>query len=167
MAQRGTRAVETDRTTWLEQKPHIIIATAGVQVYYKKLQSKDKTQWNYSQLKGTLTLGRVIEVSSMRHRAFMKVKLKRIGSNYQTTSPEVLSGHSNFQRTLIMRSTNPFSIPFKKGKHPQIYIWGQRWNCGYRVESTLRITLRGWWWSRSIWEEGYCSLVTNLNFRIN
>ena len=62
MAQRGTRAVETDGTTsGLEQKRHIIIATAGVRVYYKKLQSKDKTKWNYSRLKGTLTLGRDID----------------------------------------------------------------------------------------------------------
>ena len=53
----GHKGGRDGTTSGLEQKRHIIIATAGVRVYYKKLQSKDKIQWNYSRLKGTLTLG--------------------------------------------------------------------------------------------------------------
>ena len=42
----------------------------------------------------------------------MKVKQKKIGSNYQTPSPEVLSGYSNFQN-FVYDVDQPFSHVFQ------------------------------------------------------
>jgi len=59
----SARAVETNGTaSGLEQNPYTIIAVAGARVYHTKLQARDN-QWNYSQWKGILTLGRDLDTS--------------------------------------------------------------------------------------------------------
>jgi len=57
----SAQAVQTDGSaSGLEHKPYTIIAVAGARVYHTKLQERDN-QWNYSQWKGTLTLGRDLD----------------------------------------------------------------------------------------------------------
>ena len=61
IAPANARAVETNGiSSGLEQNPYTVIAVAGARVYHTKLQERDN-QWNYSQWKGTLTLGRDLD----------------------------------------------------------------------------------------------------------
>ena len=169
MAQRGTRAVETNGTTpGLEQKPHTIIAIAGVRVYYSKLQLKDKTQWNYSGWKGTLTLGRDIDTPQSTSEGKAGKNWFRLADDESGSTIWKFKFPENFEYQVdqsflhvFQGKVNPSNFHLKQ----KLKMW-----ISYRVDATdfsLMTMMKPHYLGRRLWTKSTVLVSAQLYIRIS